>query len=360
MLYYLFYPLHEVWIGFNIFKYITFRAAYAGALSLVLTLLFGRQFIRWASKRGLFAQVREKGIPSQETKTQIPTMGGLLILSTSVFSVLLWADIKDPFIITALLSFISLGMLGFWDDFKKIKTHNGLTVRQKLVLQGFIGLCVGIYVFCFPKVPNFRDYTTLLFLKNIFIYLGWFYIPFVVIVILATANSMNLTDGLDGLATGLIGEVLLAYAVLAYVVGNSKFSGYLNILYIPSSGELTVFLGSIIGSTIGFLWFNAHPSQIIMGDTGSLSLGGIVGIIAIMLKQEVLLLIACGPFVIEALSVILQVAYFKKTHGKRLFRMAPLHHHYEKLGIPEQKIVVRFWIIGILFLLIALSTLKIR
>lgn len=360
MFYHLLYPLHNEYAIFNLFKYITFRATYAGATSLIICLVFGKYVIAKLNSLKILAQVREKGIPSQESKTHVPTMGGVLIIISSVIAALLWADLTEPYVWVALISFILFGIVGLWDDLKKIKLKKGMNGWQKVLWLIIIAVGVGLYLYFFPKNMNFRDYTTMLFFKNLFIHLGWFYIPFIIIVILATTNSVNLSDGMDGLAIGLIGETVFTFAILAYAVGNLKFAEYLNIIHLPGAGELTVFLMGIAGASLGFLWYNVSPAQIIMGDTGALALGGVVGVSAILLKQEILLLLACGPFVIEALSVILQVFYFKRTHGKRLFLMAPLHHHYEKLGIPENKIVVRFWIVGVLFLLITLSTLKIR
>ncbi len=360
MLYHLLYPLHTEISAFNLFRYITIRAGFAGATALILSFIFGPKLIRYLSRQGLFAGIREESIPNQEHKTNVPTMGGVLILSVSIISTLLWTNLKENFIWVALFAFLALGILGFSDDWRKIKKGKGMRPLYKIMWQIAIGICVGAYVFWLPKDPAFRTATSLLFVKNIFLYFSGFYIPFVVLVIVGTSNSTNLADGLDGLSIGLIVEVALAYAILAYAVGNVKISDYLNILYIPGSGELTVFLTAIVGAGLGFLWFNIHPAQIIMGDTGALALGGAIGTCAVFIKQEILLILAGGVFVIEVVSVILQVIYFKRTHGKRLFLMTPIHHHYSKTGVPEEKIVVRFWIMGILFLLIALSTLKIR
>lgn len=361
MFYHLLYPLHTKYFAFNLFRYITVRAAYAGITALVLCFIFGPKLVRWLSRHNFYSVIRERGIPSQEKKEGvIPTMGGILILGISVISTLLWADLNESFIWVALFSFIGLGILGLVDDITKIKSSKGLRPLYKILCQVVIGLCIGMYMFLFPRSPGFSTSTSLLFLKNTFLYLGWFYIPFVLLVIVGTSNSTNLADGLDGLAIGLVAEVALAYAALSYVTGNIKISNYLAILYVPGSGELTVFLASIVGSAIGFLWFNAHPAQIIMGDVGALSLGGAIGTVAVLIKQEILLLVAGGVFVIEAMSVIMQVIYYKHTHGRRLFLMTPIHHHYEQKGMQEEKIVVRFWILGILFLLAALSTLKIR
>ncbi|MCK4352727.1 phospho-N-acetylmuramoyl-pentapeptide-transferase [candidate division WOR-3 bacterium] len=364
MLYWLLYPLHTECFIFNLFRYITFRAAYAGITALVLSFILGPKLVRYLTKHKLFANTKENGPPSQKSKDQTPVMGGILIICTSVISTLLWTNLNPSadgqFIWIALFSLLSLGGLGLWDDFKKVKKGKGLRPAYKFLWQVLIGLCIAGYVFLFPRNPEFKAQTSFLFFKNIFLYFGGFYIPFVVLVIVSTSNATNLADGLDGLAIGLIAEVALTYAILAYVVGNMKASNYLNILYISGGGELAIFLASIVGSALGFLWFNAHPAQMFMGDTGALALGGAIGTVAVLIKQEILLILAGGVFVIEGISVIAQVLYFKASKGKRIFRKAPLHHHYEECNIPENKIVIRFWIIGILFLLATLSTLKIR
>jgi phospho-N-acetylmuramoyl-pentapeptide-transferase len=361
MLYHLLYPLHTTFSAFNIFRYITVRAAYAGITALVASFILGPILVRFLTRHGIMAGLREAGIPSQEKKKGVvPTMGGILIIGASVVSTLLWADLREELIWLAAFSLIALGIVGFIDDMTKVKRGKGIRPLYKILAQAAVGAGIGVYMLLLPRTPELRTCTSLLFLKNIFLYLGWFYIPFVIFVIMGTSNSTNLADGLDGLAIGLVAEVALAYAILAYIAGNMRMSDYLNVLYVPGSGELTIFLVAIVGSAFGFLWFNASPAQIIMGDVGALALGGAIGTVAVLIKQEVILLVAGGVFALEATSVILQVAYFKYTGGKRLFLMTPLHHHYEKKGMPEQKIVVRFWVMGILFLLAALSTLKIR
>lgn len=360
MFYYLFYPLHTKVFAFNIFRYITFRAAYAGITALLISFIFGPKLIRFLKRHKFCAGIREEGLKNQKEKVGTPTMGGILILAAVIVSTLLWADFKESFIIISLLTVVSLGILGFYDDYKKTRKGKGVRGLYKIIWQILIGVSVGIWLYFFPKLPDFVTKTSLLFLKNTFIQLSYFYVPFVVLVLVGTSNAVNLTDGLDGLSIGLIGEGALAYAILAYIAGNANISEYLNILFVRGSGELSVFLSSVAGASLGFLWFNAHPAQIFMGDTGSLSLGGAIGITAILIKQEILLLLVGGVFVIEALSVITQVIYFKSTQGRRIFKMAPLHHHFEKLGMAEPKIVIRFWILGVLFMLLALSTLKIR
>jgi phospho-N-acetylmuramoyl-pentapeptide-transferase len=359
MLYQLLYPLHLRFGFFNLFRYITFRAAYAGITSLLICFFLGPSVIRWLMSHRFFAGVREKGLESQEIKSKTPTMGGILILLAVLVATLLWADLRQSFIHIVLFSTVSLGLLGFYDDFKKLRTMKGVRPLFKFTWQVLIGLVIVVYLLLSSLSSEYATKISLLFLKNTFLNLGIFYIPFVILVMVGSSNAVNLTDGLDGLACGLVAIAAASFAALAYVVGNIKFAHYLNVLFIIGSGELTVFLSSVAGAMLGFLWFNTHPAQVFMGDTGSLPMGGAVGVSAVLIKQEILLAIVGGVFVIEALSVILQVAYFKRTR-KRLFRMAPLHHHFEKLGISETKIVVRFWIIGVLFGLLAISTLKIR
>jgi phospho-N-acetylmuramoyl-pentapeptide-transferase len=253
-----------------------------------------------------------------------------------------------------------MAMIGFVDDIMKIRRRKGLGTIPKFVAQLAVGLAVGLYLYYEPLVPEFATKTSILFFKNLFPDLRLFYIPFVAFVLVGTSNAVNLTDGLDGLATGLMGIAASAYFVLSYVTGHVKISEYLNILFMNGAGELSVFCTSMLGACLGFLWFNAYPARVFLGDVGSLALGGALGIVAILIKQEMLLLIVCGFFVIEVLSVILQVLFFKLTKGKRLFLMSPIHHHYELKGWSEPTIVVRFWIVGLLFALLAISTLKIR
>ncbi len=336
------------------------RSAYAGITALILSFVIGPHLIRWLKSHNFVAGAREKSLANQHNKKGTPTMGGILILISIVVPTLLWAKLTEPFIHLILFLCISLGMLGLCDDMRKIKQGKGLRPLFKFIWQIAIAICIGIYVILFPKDSAYTTSTSFMFLKNTFLYLGCFYIVFVIFVLVGTSNATNLTDGLDGLSIGLVAESAVAFAVLAYIVGNVKMSSYLNILYIPGSGELTIFLSSAVGASLGFLWFNTHPAELFMGDTGALALGGSIGGCAVFIKQEILLLLVGGVFVIEALSVMLQVMYFKKTGGKRFFKMSPLHHHFEKLGIPENRIVVRFWIVGILFDLAAFSTLKIR
>ncbi|MCH7760657.1 phospho-N-acetylmuramoyl-pentapeptide-transferase [candidate division TA06 bacterium] len=360
MLYLLLYPLREVFSPFNLFQYITFRAAYAAITALFLSFILGPFLIRRLRRWKTGDQIRADLPENHHSKKGTPSMGGILIVLSILLSTLLWADISDSYILLILFSTLWLGSTGFLDDYLKMKRGRGMGMKWKLMAQALLGIGIGISLLAFPLKEGFATKTHFLFLKNVYINLGWFYIPYVALVIVGTSNAVNLADGLDGLAIGLVGVAGLAFAILSYVAGHAKLSEYLNLLFLPGSGELTVFALSLVGAALGFLWFNSHPAEIFMGDTGSLALGGALGTIAVLIKQEILLLIIGGVFVIEALSVILQVSYFKLAGGRRLFQMAPLHHHFELKGWGESKIVVRFWILAILFGLIGLSTLKIR
>ncbi len=361
MLYELLYPLREQFFAFNVFKYITFRAAYATVTAFLVAFLCGPWIIAKLRGWGAVKRVRVEGPEAHQKKTGTPTMGGLLILAAIVIPTALWADFSSQQVRIALLATLWLGAIGFLDDYLQVKRKQpkGLIGRAKLAGQISLGLLVGATLLLSPERADLTTQTTVPFLKDRIIDLGWFYVPFIVIVLTGASNAVNLTDGLDGLAIGVTAFAAMAFAGLAYVSGHSRFSGYLQILYLPGAGELTVFCGAILGASLGFLWYNAHPAEIFMGDTGSLALGGALGIVAILLKMEFILAIVGGLFVAEALSVILQVASFKTT-GKRIFKMAPLHHHFELLGWPETKVVVRFWIVAGLLALLSLSTLKLR
>ncbi len=358
MLYYFLYPLADKVGLFNLFRYITFRAAYAGTTSLLIMILLGPHITRWLKNKGFVSGIREPSLKKHEVKKGTPLAGPLIIMSIIVSS-LLWTDIQEPYFWIMMYTVITLAILGFSDDLKKIRLGKGVYGRYKFLWQILIAIPIAVFMVVFPKRPDFATMTTLLFLKNMFWNLGIFYIPFVIIVLVATTNSVNIADGIDGLACGLVGIATVAYVVLSYLTGHYKFASYLNILFIPGSGEVAVVLASVVGTAIGFLWFNAHPAEAFMGDMGSLPLGGLLGASAILIKQEILLIIVCGVFVAEALSVIIQVLFYKRT-GRRVFKMAPLHHHFELMGVSESKLVVRFWIVGIIFTLIAISTLKIR
>lgn len=361
MLYEFLYPLRDQFFAFNVFKYITFRAAYATVSAFLVAFLLGPWAIQKLRDFGAVKRVRVEGPQEHQKKTGTPTMGGLLILAAIVFPTLLWADLSSQQVRVALLATLWLGAIGFLDDYLQVvrKHPRGLVGRAKIVGQVTLGILVGAILVLVPERADLATQTTVPFLKDRVIDLGWFYIPFVILVLTGASNAVNLTDGLDGLAIGITCFAALAFAGLAYVSGHSRFSGYLQILYLPGAGELTVFCGAILGASLGFLWYNSHPAEVFMGDTGSLSLGGALGSVAILLKMECILAIVGGLFVAEALSVILQVASFKTT-GKRIFKMAPLHHHFELLGWPETKVVVRFWIIAGILALLSLSTLKLR
>ncbi len=360
MLYLLLAPLKEHFTVLNVFRYITFRASYAAVTSVLLCFILGPFITRWLCKIGMRDNLRPYLENVHKAKKGTPTMGGLIILTSILISILLWADLSNRFVLITIFSLVWLGVIGIVDDILKIKKSVGLSAKTKILGQLALGLILGIALTIKPQIVGYENMTSLLFLKNTFLNLGWFYTVFIIFVIVGTSNAVNITDGLDGLATGLMVVTAVGYAILTYITGNVKISEYLNVLYITGSGELTVLCISVAGAALGFLWFNAHPAQVFMGDSGSLTLGGIIAVIAVLIKQEILLILLGGVFLIEVVSVILQVGYFKMTKGKRLFRMAPLHHHFEKAGWSEEKIVVRFWIIGILLALIGLSTLKIR
>ncbi|MCM8770762.1 MAG: phospho-N-acetylmuramoyl-pentapeptide-transferase [Candidatus Omnitrophica bacterium] len=363
MLYYWLYPLHKIFPLFNVVRYITFRSAMATITAFVLSLIMGPWLIKNLRKLNIGQEIRKEDESAQlynlhQKKQGTPTMGGLLILTAIITANLLWADILNKYVIIACLGTVWLGLLGFFDDYLKVikKRSKGLGAKNKLAWQMLLGLILGIVFLIDPHLNTRLDIP---FLKNASINLGFLYIVFVILIISGASNAVNLTDGLDGLAIGIVIMIALAYSVLSYVTGNIKFSNYLLIPYIPGTGELTIFCASIVGAGLGFLWFNCYPATIFMGDTGSLALGGALGLIAIIIKKELLLVIVGGVLVLEAFSVILQVGSFK-LRKKRIFRIAPLHHHFQFLGWPETRVIVRFWIIAALFALFTLVTLKLR
>ncbi len=362
MLYNFLYPLKDFFFAFNIFKYITFRAAMASITAFLLSLAIGPLVIKILLNMKVGETIRQKyveGIYSMHKhKSGTPTMGGILILASVIISVLLWADMTNKYVLLALGSTIWLGAVGFIDDYIKLKDKNrrGLSAATKFAGQTLLGLSVGLALFLDANISTKIDVP---FFKNIIIDFGAFYILFITFVIVGTSNAVNLTDGLDGLAIGCVSAVALAYAVVSYVAGNMRFANYLFIDYIPGAGELSVFCAAIMGAGLGFLWFNTYPASVFMGDVGALALGGAIGVIAACIKKEMLLVIVGGIFVIEALSVVLQVASYK-IRRKRIFLMAPLHHHLQMKGWPESKIVVRFWIIAIILALFSIATLKLR
>ncbi len=357
MLYHFLYPLKEIWFPFNVFRYITFRTAGAGVTSAFIFFLLAPRFIKFIEKKGFYANPRD---PALKDTTPKLTLGGVLILFSVLISTILWADITKGIVLLALSTTLGMGLIGLFDDFMKIKLGDGVKARWKLLYQAIIAGIVSFFLLRIWKNFEFATSTNILFFKEVLLKFGILYPLFVVIVLLSTVNSANLADGLDGLAAGLSLEAAVAYAILAYIAGNIKASSYLGVIYVPGCGEITVFLSSVAGALLGFLWYNFYPARIIMGDVGAMGVGGAIGISAILTKQEILLIIVGGVFVLEALSVILQVMYFKITGGKRIFRMTPLHHHYQLKGDKEPQIVVRFWILGLIFMLFALSTLKLR
>ena len=369
MLYYLFEYINKTFNppGFDIFRFLTFRSALAAITGLFLAFYLGPKIIKKLQQYQIGEAKKADGPKSHWSKAGTPTMGGLIIILSVVIPVLLWGDIKSIYIILILVGTLWLSAVGFLDDYLKVikKYPNGLIARYKLLGQIIIGLLVGSVVYFSPDFNSFNTLTTFPFLKNINLDFSIIYIPAVVFIITATSNAVNLTDGLDGLAIGIIAIVMIALALLSYFSGNAIFANYLNIMYLPGSGELTVFIAALVGASLGFLWFNSYPAQVFMGDTGSLALGGAFGIIAVLIKKELFIPILGGVFFMETISVIIQRVYFKYTkkrygEGKRVFKMAPIHHHFEMMGWPEPKIVVRGYIIAIILAIVTLVSFKIR
>ncbi|WP_215224533.1 phospho-N-acetylmuramoyl-pentapeptide-transferase [Echinicola shivajiensis] len=387
--------------GSGLFKYISFRAGLSAMLSLIITITFGKSIINWIRKKQIGETVRDLGLAGQSEKKGTPTMGGLMMIAAIIIPTLLFADVYNIYIILLLVTVVWLGGIGFLDDYIKVfrKNKEGLAGKFKIIGQVGIGIIVAITLFYHEDVvvrefqtpvsieegvvetPAYKDIkvmkTTIPFMKNnelnyenFFGFLGdgvtpVLYTLLVIFIVTAVSNGANITDGIDGLAAGTSAIIGLAIAIFAYLSGNAIFSQYLNIMFIPNSGELVIFCSAFLGACVGFLWYNSYPAQVFMGDTGSLMLGGVIAVLCLVLRKELLIPVLCGIFVIENLSVIIQVAYFKYTkkkygEGRRVFRMSPLHHHYQKGGIPESKIVTRFWIVGILLAIITLATLKLR
>lgn len=362
MLFHLLTPLADDFIFFNLFHYITFRTGGAIMTALVIAFLIGPSFIRWLkSKQGEGQPIRSDGPETHFKKRGTPTMGGGLILIAFGVSVLLWARLDNPYVWVCLWVIFGFAAVGFVDDYAKLtkRSHNGISGRVRLAIKSAISLVAAYFVVQLNPDAQMTTGLALPFLKNIVVPLGIFYYLFAAFVMVGTANAVNLTDGLDGLAIGPIMIALACFGVIIYLVSNAVFANYLQLHFVRGSGEVVVLCGALIGAGLGFLWYNAPPAMVFMGDTGSLSMGGALGIMAVIAKHEVVLAIIGGLFVVETLSVIIQVFVFKMT-GKRVFRMAPLHHHFEKLGWPETTIVVRFWIIAIILALVGLSTLKLR
>ena len=364
----------------NIVQYISFRAAGAAITALIISFLIGPKIIRTLNNHRFGEKIRKNGPELHLQKEGTPSMGGIIILLSIILPTILWAKLNNPFIVIILVSIIWMGLIGFIDDYLKIKKEysKGLIARYKLTGQIILGLFISYIIFQENSLINYNiiannKHLDLIasssistpFIANGFLDIKLLYIPLIILIITGTSNAINLTDGLDGLATGLVAISTLVFAAIAYASGRIDYSNYLNIIFIPNSGELFIFCLAMIGACIGFLWYNAHPAKVFMGDVGSLSLGAAIGTLSILLKKEILLIIIGGVFVIESLSVILQVLYFKITkklhgEGKRLFIMAPLHHHFELSGWNENHVVVRFWIIGIILALLSLTTFKVQ
>ncbi len=358
MLYHLLFPLHADYSFFNVFRYITFRTIYAAITALLLCFVIGPWLIRELGTHQIGQVIRRDGPESHLAKEGTPTMGGLLIVLATVIPTLLWANLGNPYIWIAVLVTVGFGAIGFVDDYKKIvrKDSKGLSPRKKLLFQFALAAVAATLIYLDIGI---QSKVSIPFFKKLNPSLGPLYIPFIILVIVGASNAVNLTDGLDGLAIGPSIISAGTYMLFAYLAGHIKIANYLQIPYVPGAGELTIFCGAMAGAGIGFLWYNTYPASVFMGDTGSLAIGAALGVVAIMVKQEIVLALVGGVFVMEAVSVILQV-YSYKTTRKRIFRMAPVHHHFELKGWAEPKIIVRFWIISIILALLAISTLKIR
>ena len=362
MLYHFLYPLRSVFIGFNLLGYITVRSAAAAVTALLVTFLIGPRTIQWLKKHKIGEEIRPEVPETHKKKAGTPTMGGIIIICSVLIPVLLFAQLDNHYIQLMIVATLWMGCVGFLDDYLKVikKYPKGLIGRYKLLGQILLGIFVGLVVTFSAEYEGIRWYSSVPFFKNLMITFGWFYIPMVIFVITGTSNAVNISDGLDGLAIGLVGIAALAWAGMSYVTGRVDFSQYLNVIYLKGAGELTVYCAALIGASLGFLWFNSYPASIFMGDTGALALGGAMGTLAVLLKKELLLLLVGGVFVAEIVSVIIQVTSYRWRGGKRIFKMAPLHHHFELMGWAEERVVVRFWIMGIILALLSLGTFKVR
>jgi len=361
MLFHLLYSLHNYVSALNVTRYVTFRTAAASITAMAISLLFGPILIRKLREFQIGQVIRHEGPASHRPKAGTPTMGGLLILTAAIVPTLLWADLTNVYIWIAMLSTIGFGFVGFLDDYLKIvrRTHHGLRPRYKMLGQVIVGLAVGISLLVLSQYDLYNTRLIFPFFKQLIPDLGWLYVPFAVFVLVSASNTVNLTDGLDGLAISAFAVAAAAFTALAYVTGHREFAEYLLLVRFSPAAELTIFCGALVGASLGFLWFNCYPAEIFMGDVGSLALGGALGTVALLIKQELLLPMVGGLFVLEGLSVIIQVGSFKLT-GQRVFRMAPLHHHFELLGWSEPKVITRFLILAIVFALCSLATLKLR
>jgi phospho-N-acetylmuramoyl-pentapeptide-transferase len=358
MLYHLLYPLAGEFGGLNVVRYVTFRTAAATLTALFLSFLLGPSLIRALSRLRAGQPIREIG-PDHQGKAGTPTMGGLLILLSLLVSVLLWSNLENRLVWIVVGVTVAYGLLGFLDDYQKVtrrRNEAGLSARAKMACQVLIATAVALAIY---TDPSFDKELAVPFFKDFHPHLGMLYLPLAIVIIVGTSNGVNLTDGLDGLAIGPVMITAGTFLLLSYAAGHAGMADYLGIKFVPGSDQIPIFCGALVGGGLGFLWFNSYPAQLFMGDVGSLALGGALGTIAVLIRQEVLLAVVGGVFVVETLSVMIQVAWFKAT-GRRVFLMAPIHHHFEKLGWPEQKIVVRFWIISAILGLVALSSLKLR
>jgi len=357
MFYHFFYTI----CGINLFQYITFRAGGAILTSLIITFIIAPFIIRNLKKYKIGQTVRDDGPKTHQVKSGTTTMGGIIIIISLLLSTILWTRLDNPFILWLIAATMYFGMIGFIDDYLKLvkKNPKGLSARKKLLFQSIFALLVIIYLYFFPTNTNYATSLNIPYLKTTFIELSSLYFVLIFLVIVGSSNAVNLTDGLDGLATGNIIIAAVTLAVFSYLIGNINISSYLKVPYVAGSGEISVFLMALFGSGLGFLWYNCYPAQIFMGDTGSLCLGGLLGICAVFIKQELILFILGGVFVMEALSVMIQVSVYKRTK-KRVFKMAPIHHHFELCGLAETKVTARFWIIGIILAILAIASLKLR
>ncbi len=361
MLYHLLFPLADQFAIFNVFRYITFRAAGAILTALLLSLLFGPWFIRTLKRLSVGQKIRDVGPETHQGKSGTPTMGGLLILFALVTATLLWANLTNRYVWLTVGITVAFGAVGFADDYLKVrnKRNLGLTAKSKFLLQALAAALAAAFVIYLPGADPTATTLAFPFFKTATVDLGWLYVPFFMFIVVGCSNAVNLTDGLDGLAIGATLIAASTYAVLTYVAGHRVVANYLQVPYVSGLGEVAIFCAALGGASLGFLWFNAHPAEVFMGDVGSLAIGAAIGSVALLAKQEILLAVVGGLFVLEALSVIAQVTSFKLT-GKRVLRMAPLHHHFELGGWAESKIIVRFWILALIFALMGLATLKLR
>lgn len=360
MLYKLLFALTPYFTPMNLFRYITFRTALAVLTAAGVSLIWGPAIIRRLKAMQMTQQIRDDGPQAHLSKAGTPTMGGVIIIGSILISVLMWGDLNNRYVAMLLASMLLFGGIGFWDDYLKVSKKNpkGLSAKAKLLMQIVVALAIALLLYFDPNDP-YSDVLSVPFFKKWLFHMGVFYVPFAILVIVGSSNAVNLTDGIDGLAIGLVAIATLANGALVYISGHKELSQYLHVLYLPGSGEIAIFCGALFGASLGFLWHNAYPADIFMGDVGSLALGGVLGTLAVISKQEIVLALVGGVFVVEALSVMIQVISFKLT-GKRVFRMAPIHHHFELLGWPENRVIVRFWIVGIMLALLSLATLKVR